>query len=102
MAGQEIDHHGRILRSAGGPEDRAAIVVDVLDPVAREPYGGLAYIRVKSPVAVTYSQDFLNAVVHMQFQEHGPDHIVEPRAQTATGHDGRFGLGRCLTSSGKI
>ena len=82
-----VDHLPGVLVAARAAQDRAAVVVDVPDGVQVELDDALAVLRRQARVAVAEAVDVRDAVVLGELLDDPADHVVEPGAQAAAGHD---------------
>ena len=82
-----VDHLPGVLVAARAAQDRAAVVVDVADGVQVELDDALAVLRRQARVAVAEAVDVRDAVVLGELLDDPADHVVEPGAQAAAGHD---------------
>ncbi len=86
---QEVHDDLRVLRSARGAEHRAAELVHGVDEIRRQQQWRLAERRVQTLVAVADAIDLAHAVVVVELQEDRANHVVQPGAESAAGHDRR-------------
>jgi len=86
--------HGelRIDRAAGGSQDGAAILMNVIDFVRGEGPGGHTSLGIQALIAIAKAQDFRDAVAMAEFEEEGANHVVQARTKSAAGDDAGAGL----------
>ena len=84
---QVIHHLGRFLRPPGGGQDRAPQIADLAHRTRCQFKGGVAEALDQPLVAVAEAVDPAHAVVVVEAQGHGTDHVVDPRAESAAGDD---------------
>ena len=82
-----VDGHADVDRTARGIEHGTPFLVDVLDELRRQRNRLGTAPGIKPLVTVGEAQNFAHPVAVVQLQYQRTDHIVEARAQTATGDD---------------
>ena len=75
-----------------GAENRAALLMNAIDELRRELHRLAAALRIDSAVAATKAKHLGDAVAVLEFEKERVDDVIEPRAQTAAGHDTRARL----------
>ena len=81
LAHQKVDHHLRFVRTARRAEDRAALVVNVLDHFIGQFDGGPTFGGIEALIAVANAQHAVHAVVEHQFLHEAADDVVDAGAQ---------------------
>ncbi len=94
VALERVDHHADVLMAAGESEHRAAVAMHVGDRRRVEVDGRRAEGGVEPLEAVAEPEDVAHPVLVVELEHHRAEHVVEPGAEPAAGHDADAGAHR--------
>jgi hypothetical protein len=81
-----------VHRAARGAENRAALLMNVIDELRRDLHRLAAALRIEAAVTAAKAEHLGDAVAVVEFEKKRADDVVEARTQTAARHDARARL----------
>jgi len=88
VAPNEVIHGGsHIDRTAGGAQDRSAVLVNIVNEGRREHYSFRATRRIETLVTASKTQDLRHSIGVMEFEKQSADHAVQAWTQAPAGYD---------------